>query len=64
MLRPKARRKARAHIEVARDHARQAYAQTLEGTTDIQVFGTPTDNILRMIQQQAGIGSGGVQDPV
>ena len=33
-----------------------AYAQTLETTTGIQVFGTPTGSILRMLQQQAGSG--------
>jgi hypothetical protein len=44
------------HMGVVGDHARQAYAQTLEATTGIQVFGTPTDNILRMLHQQAGSG--------
>ena len=44
------------HMGVVGDHARQAYAQTLETTTGIQVFGTPTGNILRMLQQQAGSG--------
>jgi hypothetical protein len=44
------------HMEVVGDHARQAYAQTLAATTGIQVFGTPTDSILRMLQQQAGAG--------
>ncbi len=36
-------------MQVVGDHAWQAYAQTLAATTDIQVFGTPTDNILRML---------------
>jgi hypothetical protein len=44
------------HMGVVGDHARQAYAQTLEATTGIQVFGTPTGSILRMLQQQAGSG--------
>jgi hypothetical protein len=44
------------HMGVVGDRARQAYAQTLEATTGIQVFGTPTGNILRMLQQQAGSG--------
>jgi hypothetical protein len=44
------------HMGVVGDHARQAYAQTLEATTGIQVFGTPTGNILRMLQQLAGSG--------
>ena len=42
------------HMGVVGDRAREAYAQTLEATTGIQVFGTPTDNILRMLEQQAG----------
>ena len=44
------------HMQAVADLARQAYAQTLEATTGIQVFGTPTENILRMLQQQAGSG--------
>jgi len=44
------------HMEAVAGHARQAYAQTLEATTGIQVFGTPTENILRMLRQQAGSG--------
>jgi len=44
------------HMEAVADHARQAYAQTLEVTTGIQVFGTPAANILRMLRQQAGSG--------
>ena len=44
------------HMQAVADHARQAYAQTLEATTSIQVFGTPTENILRMLRQQAGSG--------
>src|SRR3984893_15015057 len=42
------------HMGIIGDRAREAYAQTLEATTGIQVFGTPTGNILRMLQQQAG----------
>jgi hypothetical protein len=44
------------HMGIVSDRAREAYAQTLEATTGIQVFGTPTENILRMLQQQAGSG--------
>jgi hypothetical protein len=44
------------HMGVIGDRARAAYAQTLEATTAIQVFGTPTASILRMLQQQAGSG--------
>ena len=44
------------HMQAVADHARQAYAQTLEATTGIQVFGTPTESILRLLRQQAGSG--------
>ncbi len=44
------------HMGIIGDRAREAYAQTLEATTGIQVFGAPTGNILRMLQQQAGSG--------
>src|SRR5260370_4624280 len=44
------------HLGVVGDQAPQAYAETLEGTAGIQVFGTPSDDILRMLRQQAGSG--------
>lgn len=44
------------HLGTVGDRAREAYAQTLEATTGIQVFGTPTVNVLRMLRQQAGSG--------
>jgi hypothetical protein len=43
-----------ADIEVVADRARQAYAQTLEVSTAVRVFGMPTDNIVRRLRQQAG----------
>jgi hypothetical protein len=44
------------HMGIVGDRAREAYAQTLEATTGIQVFGTPTEDVLRMLRQQAGSG--------
>src|SRR5216683_7283923 len=44
------------HMGIVGDRAREAYAQTLQATTGIQVFGTPTESILRMLRQQAGSG--------
>jgi hypothetical protein len=44
------------HMGIIGDRAREAYAQTLQATTRIQVFGRPTGNILRMLEQQAGSG--------
>jgi hypothetical protein len=44
------------HMEAVRERAAQAYAETLEGTTAIQVFGPPHEAILGMLRQQAGAG--------
>ena len=45
-----------AHMEIVRERALEAYAQTLEATVRIQVFGRPTDAILEILRQQAGSG--------
>ena len=47
-----------AHMEIVRELAQQAYAETLEATVRIQVFGQPTEAILETLRQQAG---GGVE---
>jgi hypothetical protein len=44
------------HMQVVRERAARAYAETLEATTSIQVFGTPSDSIFQMLRQQAGSG--------
>jgi hypothetical protein len=44
------------HLSAIGDRAKQAYAQTLEATTRLQVFGIPTGNTLRMLDQLAGSG--------
>ncbi|HUC27457.1 MAG TPA: hypothetical protein VMA73_32585 [Streptosporangiaceae bacterium] len=44
------------HMSRISDRIRDAYAQTLEATTRLQVFGMPTGNILRMLDQLAGSG--------
>jgi hypothetical protein len=41
---------------VVRERAERAYAETLEATTGIQVYGTPSDGVLQMLRQQAGSG--------
>ena len=38
------------------ERAQQAYAETLDATIRIQVFGQPTDAILETLRQQAGSG--------
>ena len=45
-----------AHTEIVRERAREAYAQTLDATVRIQVFGQPTQSILDTLRQQAGNG--------
>jgi hypothetical protein len=44
------------HMQVVADWAAAAYAETLDSTTGIQVFGTPSDAIVDMLRQQAGAG--------
>jgi hypothetical protein len=44
------------HMEAVRERAARAYEETLDGTTSIQVFGTPTDTILDMLKRAAGEG--------
>lgn len=44
------------HMGLISERIREAYAQTLEATTRLQVFGMPTGNILRMLDQLAGSG--------
>ena len=44
------------HMEVVADRAAQAYAETLQATTSIQVYGEPSEAVLTMLQRQAGCG--------
>jgi uncharacterized protein (DUF2126 family) len=45
-----------AHMEIVRERAQAAYAETLDATVRIQVFGQPTDAILEALREQAGNG--------
>ena len=45
-----------AHMQIVRERAQQAYAETLDATVRIQVFGRPTDAILEALREQAGNG--------
>ena len=45
-----------AHMEIVRERAQEAYAETLDATVRIQVFGQPTDAILEALREQAGNG--------
>jgi len=44
------------HMEVVAERAAAAYAETVAATTSIQVFGTPSEAILEMLERQAGSG--------
>jgi hypothetical protein len=44
------------HMDIVRERAEQAYAQTLDATTSIQVFGNPSDAVLEMLSSRAGSG--------
>jgi hypothetical protein len=45
-----------AHLEIVGERAQQAYAQTLDATVRIQVFGRPTQAMLGTLRQQASSG--------
>jgi biotin carboxylase len=44
------------HLEVVAERAAAAYADTVAATTSIQVFGTPSNAVLEMLERQAGAG--------
>jgi hypothetical protein len=44
------------HMGVVRERASRAYEETLDATTGIQVFGTPTETIFEMLRRAAGTG--------
>jgi hypothetical protein len=44
------------HMGVVAERAARAYAETLDATTQIQVFGTPTDAVVNTLRAQAGAG--------
>ena len=45
-----------AHMQIVRERAQAAYAETLDATVHVQVFGRPTQAIVEMLRQQAGSG--------
>jgi hypothetical protein len=45
-----------SHMELIAERAANAYADTVEETTGIQVFGTPSDAVVEMLRLQAGVG--------
>ena len=45
-----------AHLELIAERAAAAYADTIEATTSIQVFGRPGGLVTEMLRRQAGAG--------
>jgi hypothetical protein len=44
------------HMRVLAEKSDLSYKETLEGTTDIRIYGQPTEVILDMLKQAAGVG--------
>jgi hypothetical protein len=44
------------HMELIAQRAASAYADTIDATTNIQVFGTPGGTVTDMLRRQAGAG--------
>ena len=44
------------HMELIAERAANAYADTIDATTNIQVFGTPSGTVTEMLRRQAGAG--------
>ena len=44
------------HMELIAERAASAYADTIDATTNIQVFGTPSGTVTDMLRRQAGTG--------
>jgi hypothetical protein len=44
------------HMEAVAERAAAAYAETVDTTTGIQVFGTPSNAVFEMLRRQAGAG--------
>src|SRR4051795_8915683 len=44
------------HMNLVRERAAKAYDETLDATTQIQVFGTPSDAVVETLRVQAGAG--------
>jgi hypothetical protein len=44
------------HLDVVRERASAAYADTIESTSSIQTFGPPSPTVLALLRTQAGSG--------
>jgi biotin carboxylase len=44
------------HMEVIAERAASAYADTIDATTSLQVFGTPGSTVIDLLRRQAGAG--------
>lgn len=44
------------HMQLIADRAASAYADTIDATTNVQVFGTPSGAVTDLLRRQAGAG--------
>ena len=44
------------HMGIISDRAAAAYAETVDMTTSIHVFGTPSNAVVELLRRQAGVG--------
>ncbi len=44
------------HMEVIAERAAASYAETVDATTSIQVFGLPSTAVIEVLKRQAGVG--------
>jgi hypothetical protein len=44
------------HMGIIAERAATAYAETVDATTSIQVFGTPSNAVVELLRRQAGAG--------
>jgi hypothetical protein len=44
------------HMKIIAERAAAAYAETIDATTSIQVYGMPSNAVFEMLERQAGVG--------
>jgi hypothetical protein len=44
------------HMELVAERAARAYAETIDATASVQVFGSPSNAVTEMLRRQAGAG--------
>ena len=44
------------HMRIIAERAAAAYAETIDATTSLQVYGMPSNAVIEMLERQAGVG--------